>query len=113
MKTHPSSAKKRDNYPNNTTSGPTGKSALCTGKTNLRIETEPRDLTLLVDATMQSCEPVSWGILHVAHGLTIPTARTLRLLDHVQFCLMPITNPDGVCEGRSVTNARAKCQNLN
>ena len=26
MKTHPSSAKKRNNYPNNTTSGPTGKS---------------------------------------------------------------------------------------
>ncbi len=69
------------------------------------LETKPRDLTLLVDATMQSCEPVSWGILHVAHSLTIPTARTQRLLDHVQFCLMPITNPDGVCEGRSVTNA--------
>ena len=69
------------------------------------LETQPRDLTLFVDATMQSCEPVSWGILHVAHSLTIPTARTQRLLDHVQFCLMPITNPDGVCEGRSVTNA--------
>ena len=69
------------------------------------LETQPRDLTLLVDATMQSCEPVSYGILHVAHSLTIPTARTQRLLDHIQFCLMPITNPDGVCEGRSVTNA--------
>ncbi len=69
------------------------------------LETEPRDLTLLIDATMQSCEPVSWGILHVAHGLTIPTARVQRLLDQVQFCLMPLMNPDGVYEGRSVTNA--------
>ena len=69
------------------------------------LETEPRALTLLIDATMQSCEPVSWGIMQVAHWLTIPTGRVQRLLDHVQFCLMPMMNPDGVCEGRSVTNA--------
>ena len=69
------------------------------------LESEPRELTLLVDATMQSCEPVSWGIMHVAHWLTIPTGRVQRLLDHVQFCLMPMMNPDGVYEGRSVTNA--------
>ena len=54
---------------------------------------------------MQSCEPVSWGILHVAHWLTIPTMRARRLLDQVQFCLLPMTNPDGVFEGRSVTNS--------
>lgn len=69
------------------------------------LETEPRELKLLVDATMQSCEPVSWGILHVGHWLTIPTARTQRLLDEIQFCLMPMTNPDGVYVGHSVTNA--------
>lgn len=69
------------------------------------LETESRDLKLLVDATMQSCEPVSWGILHVAHWLTIPTARARRLLDQVQFCLAPMTNPDGVYVGHSVTNA--------
>ena len=69
------------------------------------LETEPRELKILVDATMQSCEPVSWGVMHVAHWLTIPTARTQRLLDRVQFCLLPMMNPDGVVEGRSVTNA--------
>ena len=69
------------------------------------LETAPRPLKLLVDATMQSSEPVSWGILHVAHWLTIPTARARGLLEHVQFCLLPMTNPDGVYRGRSVTNA--------
>ena len=54
---------------------------------------------------MQSCEPVSWGIMHVAHWLTIPTARAQRLLENVQFCLMPMLNPDGVYAGHSVTNA--------
>lgn len=69
------------------------------------LESPPRKLKLLVDATMQSCEPVSWGIMHVAHWLTIPTARARRLLENVQFCLMPMLNPDGVFAGRSVTNA--------
>ncbi len=69
------------------------------------LESPPRELKLLVDATMQSCEPVSWGIMHVAHWLTIPTARAQRLLDQVQFCLMPMLNPDGVYVGHSVTNA--------
>lgn len=69
------------------------------------LETEPRPLKLLIDASMQSCEPVSWGILHVAHWLTLPTARTQYLRDHIQFCIMPITNPDGLAVGHSVTNA--------
>lgn len=69
------------------------------------LETGPRPLKVLVEATMQSCEPVSWGIMHVAHWLTIPTMRARRLLDRVQFCLLPITNPDGVFQGHSVTNA--------
>ena len=69
------------------------------------LESPPRDLKLLVDATMQSCEPVSWGIMHVAHWLTIPTARAQRLLENVQFCLMPMLNPDGVFAGHSVTIA--------
>lgn len=72
------------------------------------LESPPRPLVLLVDATMQSCEPVSWGIMHVAHWLTIPTARVRRLLDHIQFCLLPVTNPDGLYEGRSVTNAQGE-----
>ena len=54
---------------------------------------------------MQSSEPVSWGILHVAHSLTIPTARARQLLDRCQFSLAPITNPDGAHLGRSVTNS--------
>ncbi len=69
------------------------------------LETEPRPLKLMVEATMQSCEPVSWGIMHVAHWLTIPTTRVRRLLDQIQFCLLPMTNPDGVFVGHSVTNA--------
>jgi len=69
------------------------------------IESEPRPIKLFIDASMQSCEPVSWGILHVAHWLTIPTARTQRLRDNIQFCLMPVTNPDGLAVGHSVTNA--------
>lgn len=72
------------------------------------LETAPRPLKLMVDATMQSCEPVSWGILHVAHWLTIPTWRASSLLAQVQFCLLPMTNPDGVYEGRSVTNSLAE-----
>lgn len=72
------------------------------------LETPPRDLKILVDASMQSCEPVSWGILHLAHYLTLPTARAQNLRNHIQFCLMPITNPDGLYEGRSVTNAQGE-----
>lgn len=75
------------------------------GRPIVALESEPRPLKVLVEATMQSCEPVAWGILHVAHWLTIPTARTRRLLEHVQFCLLPMTNPDGAAEGRSVTNS--------
>jgi len=69
------------------------------------LESEPRDIKFLIDSTMQSCEPVSWGILHVAHWLTIPTARTANLLDKIQFCMMPMLNPDGVYLGHSVTNS--------
>ena len=72
------------------------------------LESEPRELKLLIDASMQSAEPVSCGILHVAHSLTIPTARNFKLLDRVQFNLLPITNPDGAFLGRSVTNSRGE-----
>lgn len=78
------------------------------GRPILALETEPRPIKICVQATMQPCEPVSWGILHAAHWLTIPTARTKRLLDNAQFCLVPVTNPDGIAEGRSVTNARGE-----
>jgi hypothetical protein len=43
--------------------------------------------------------------MNVAHWLTIPTARTRRLLEQIQFCLMPMTNPNGVYIGHCVTNA--------
>ena len=72
------------------------------------LETPERPIKLIVEATMQSCEPVSWGVMHVAHWLTIPTARARSLLDKVQFALLPMTNPDGVAEGRSVTNAEGE-----
>ncbi|NQZ70504.1 MAG: hypothetical protein HRT89_20825, partial [Lentisphaeria bacterium] len=62
-------------------------------------------LKIIIQATPQSCEPVSWGILHLAHWLTIPTHVTRELLDRIQFCLMPLTNPDGVALGMSVTNS--------
>lgn len=69
------------------------------------LETAERPLKIIVDASMQSCEPVSWGVMHLAHWLTISTTRARRLLDRVQFALMPVTNPDGIAEGRSVTNS--------
>ena len=68
------------------------------------LESAPRPLKVAVSATAQSCEPVFWGILHIAHWLTIPTARTRDLLEEVQFCLLPVTNPDGAAAGLSVTN---------
>jgi hypothetical protein len=54
---------------------------------------------------MQSSEAVSWGIMHVAHWLTIPTTRARELLENVQFSIMPMMNLDGVFVGHSVTNA--------
>jgi len=69
------------------------------------LESPDKPLKAVIAATAQAAEPVAWGILHVAHWLTIPTARARRLLEHVQFVLMPMTNPDGAAEGRSLTNA--------
>ncbi len=72
------------------------------------LESPARPIKLIAEATMQSCEPVSWGLMHVAHALTIPTTRARTLLDKVQFLLLPMTNPDGVAGGRSVTNAEGE-----
>ncbi|MDP6775932.1 MAG: M14 family zinc carboxypeptidase [Candidatus Latescibacteria bacterium] len=72
------------------------------------LQTPSRPIKVMVEASMQSCEPVSWGILHTAHWLTTPTMRVRRLLDQVQFCLLPMTNPDGVAQGRSVTNSEGE-----
>jgi len=69
------------------------------------LESPDRPVKLVLSATAQTAEPVSWGVLHVAEWLTLPTARTRRLLERVQFCLLPLTNPDGAAEGRSLTNA--------
>jgi len=69
------------------------------------LESPARPVKIVLTATAQTAEPVAWGILHVAEWLTIPTARTRRLVDNVQFCLAPMTNPDGAAEGRSLTNS--------
>lgn len=69
------------------------------------LESPEKPLKVVIAATAQTSEPVAWGILHVGHWLTIPTARVRRLLEHVQFVLMPMTNPDGAAEGRSLTNS--------
>lgn len=71
----------------------------------LVLESEPRPLKLAVAATLQPAEPAGWGVLHLAHWLTIPSSRVRRLLEKIQFCLIPMPNPDGSAEGRSVTNS--------
>ena len=68
------------------------------------LESPPRPVKIVLSATAQTAEPVAWGILHVAEWLTIPVARTRRLLEDIQFCLLPMANPDGAAEGRSLTN---------
>lgn len=72
------------------------------------LETEERDLKIFVYATLQSAEPVSWSILHLAHCLAVPVASVRHLLENIQFCLMPVTNPDGTAHGLSVTNGKGQ-----
>ena len=57
---------------------------------------------------MQSAEPVASSILDLAHAAIPPIASNARLLENVRLCLLPMTNPDGAAEGRSVTNARGE-----
>jgi len=71
----------------------------------LALETEPRDETILVGATMQPAEPAAHPVMAVAHWLTDRSMLTQRLLARFQFCLIPMPNPDGTAHGRSVTNA--------
>lgn len=81
------------------------------GTTNMNnpivaIETPERPLKIMVGATMQQAEPVAWAILYLASWLTMPTSRVHRLLDRVQFSLLPMLNPDGAALGYSVTNSQ-------
>ena len=70
------------------------------------LESQPRrDLRIILDASMQSCEPVHQGIFHVAHWLSLPTIQVQNIMERVQFVLLPVTNPDGLAHGFSVTNA--------
>ena len=71
----------------------------------LALETEPREETILVVATMQPAEPAARPVMAVAHWLTDRGMLTERLLDRFQFCFIPLPNPDGTANGRSVTNA--------
>jgi hypothetical protein len=71
----------------------------------LALETELRDETVLVAATMQPAEPAARPVMAVAHWLTDRGMLTERLLDRFQFCFIPLPNPDGTANGRSVTNA--------
>ena len=71
----------------------------------IALESEPRRHKIVIAATTQQAEPVAWGIFFLAHWLSIPTSRVQRLLAEIQFCLLPMLNPDGAAEGRSLTNS--------
>ncbi len=71
----------------------------------LALESQPRDKTVIVFDTMQPAEPGDVPMLFLAHWLSSRSAEAERLLEEYQFCLMPLTNPDGTAHGHSVTNA--------
>ncbi len=75
------------------------------GRPLLALESEPRDKTVIVFDTMQPAEPGDVPILFLAHWLSSRSAETEKLLRDYQFCLLPLTNPDGTAHGHSVTNA--------
>ena len=78
------------------------------GRSILALETDAREDAIVVGATMQPAEPGARPVLGVAHWLTDRSALSERLLQRFQFCLIPLPNPDGAAQGRSVTNARAE-----
>ena len=71
----------------------------------LALETEPREETVLIAATLQPAEPAARPVMAVAHWLTDRSMLTQRLLERFRFCFVPLPNPDGTANGRSVTNA--------
>jgi hypothetical protein len=75
------------------------------GRPLLALESEPRDKVVIVFDTMQPAEPGDVPILFLAHWLCSRSAETEKLLQDYQFCLLPLTNPDGTAHGHSVTNA--------
>lgn len=75
------------------------------GRPLLALESEPREKTVIVFDTMQPAEPGDVPILFLAHWLSSRSAETEKLLAEYQFCLLPLTNPDGTAHGHSVTNA--------
>ena len=75
------------------------------GRPLLALESAPRDKVVIVFDTMQPAEPGDVPILFLAHWLSSRSAETEKLLEEYQFCLLPLTNPDGAAHGHSVTNA--------
>ena len=71
----------------------------------LALESQPREKKVIVFTTMQPAEPGDVPILFLAHWLSSRSAEAEQLLSEYQFCLMPMTNPDGAAHGHSVTNA--------
>ena len=71
----------------------------------LALESTPRELRLLVVATMQACEPTWMGLHHAARAWATPHGEISKLAERVQLCVVPLSNPDGLAEGLSVTNA--------
>ena len=58
------------------------------------METQPREETILIVATMQPAEPAARPVMAVAHWLTDRSMLTQRLLDRFRFCFIPVPNPD-------------------
>jgi len=72
------------------------------------LETEPREESILINATMQPAEPAAVPVLSIAHWLADRSTIANRLLDRFQFCFIPLPNPDGSFHGRSVTNGKGE-----
>ena len=78
------------------------------GRSILVLETDAREDTIVVAATMQPAEPGANPVLGAAHWLTDRSALSERLLDRFQFSFIPMSNPDGAAHGCSLTNALAE-----
>jgi len=69
------------------------------GRLLVALETEPREESILINATMQPAEPAAVPVLSVAHWLADRSTVANRLLDRFQFCFIPLPNPDGSFHG--------------
>ena len=78
------------------------------GRPILALESETRPLALLASATMQACEPTWTGLHHAARAWMADNPETNHLREQIQLCVVPLTNPDGLAGGFSVTNAEGE-----